>query len=697
MKHATSSTYNHVRTIGRTIIAAAAVAYVAFAAPFAAALTITEFPVPPDGGRPEFIVPGPDGNLWFTCLDEHIGTITTGGVITLFPVPAMPPGHPLSAPADIAVGADGNLWFTEFDGDEIAKITTSGVITEYSIATPNAAPYGITAGPDGNLWFVEGYGNKVGKITTGGAITDYPIPTASAFPRQITTGPDGDLWFTESGAIGKVTVGGVITEYPIPVANASPTGITSGPDGNLWFTDGENVRIGKITTAGVVTEYATPAAPGGLSDGILTGPDGNLWYTAGNYIGTVTTSGDFTFYTIPNGGGGPLGMTLGPDGNFWYADYSDSVIGKVARGTDTATGTMVPVPASTTFFNQHTNIDATIAVDVTFANVNSSGITIVTPLSVPPVALAPAVTSDIGQCSKTKTLGCQSDSNCPTGQVCIGYHAITFDVSTTASVTPPIKVCSHYADSETNPPGGNGIVDGTGKPGLPEKSLRLFHDEGGTFVDVTLAGYPDTLNNVVCGQVNSLSAFGMYVPTDMPGGSNKATDCVTEWSLCDTAGIGGSGNGGGVGTLPTNSSSTVVPKPTMTCSVSDPTCGGQTPNACTFCVRVCPNVQDARIFCTPTDVAQYSLTKLVAGSSSIDGTNATNILTALQNLAGGATNANQVSYAPALSSGLQCTDPITLVVPLPNGKKKVTKAIGLKARTSTGAVDANKLSLLCTQ
>src|SRR4051794_32377977 len=50
-------------------------------------------------------------------------------------------------PFNITVGPDGNLWFTELNNPkQIAKITTSGVITEFSVPTAASRPYHITAG-----------------------------------------------------------------------------------------------------------------------------------------------------------------------------------------------------------------------------------------------------------------------------------------------------------------------------------------------------------------------------------------------------------------------------------------------------------------------------------------------------------------------------------------------------------------------
>src|SRR3954449_8473460 len=78
-----------------------------------------------------------------------------------------------SQPQWIAPGPDGNLWFTEDIGSRIGRITTSGGVTEFETITGNSHPKGITAGPDGNLWFAEGATGtaRIGQITPSGSVT----------------------------------------------------------------------------------------------------------------------------------------------------------------------------------------------------------------------------------------------------------------------------------------------------------------------------------------------------------------------------------------------------------------------------------------------------------------------------------------------------------------------------------------------
>src|ERR1700681_2777349 len=79
-------------------------------------------------------------------------------------------------------------------GNVVAAV---GDATEYPTPT-GGTPRGIAAGPDGNLWFTEENLNKVAKVTTSGVFTEYVIPTANSGPYDIATGPDGNLWFTET-------------------------------------------------------------------------------------------------------------------------------------------------------------------------------------------------------------------------------------------------------------------------------------------------------------------------------------------------------------------------------------------------------------------------------------------------------------------------------------------------------------------
>ena len=202
------------------------------------------------------IASGSDGNLYFTDGASRVWRVTKTGKFTAFPFTDSTGGYPYQ----ITSGPDGNLWFTDRAG-LIVKMTTAGAFTTFKVPRINGSTDDIVAGPDGNLWFtLDGTdtGTEIGRITTSGVITEFsfPAPLSSnyLYLSGIATGPDGNLWFTfdnyttSSTAIGRITTSGAISLFPTPSANSGPTDITAGPDGAMWFTESAG-KVGRITTS----------------------------------------------------------------------------------------------------------------------------------------------------------------------------------------------------------------------------------------------------------------------------------------------------------------------------------------------------------------------------------------------------------------------------------------------------------------
>src|SRR6266545_2874190 len=243
-------------------------------------------------GKPQGIVAGPDGNVWFVEEDSSkVAQMDRNG--NLLREIALPAG---SAPHGVVV-ADGRLWFTEESANRIGKMDTAGkLLGEFPIPTSGGKPRAITAGPcgDGNLWFTEQIG-RVGRIDTAGRVTELADTGIGSNLRGITRGPAGDcnLYVADRGqdCIVKVNAAGQIANIFFLAIGSGPTGVVAGPDGNLWFTENGLNRIGQLTTAGDVKQEATIPSPATLPEGIAVGPDGNIWFTeaGGNRVGRVFT------------------------------------------------------------------------------------------------------------------------------------------------------------------------------------------------------------------------------------------------------------------------------------------------------------------------------------------------------------------------------------------------------------------------
>ena len=209
----------------------------------------------------------------------------------------------------------------KLSANQIGRITTAGVITEFPIPRPSTARR-ITAGPDGNLWFTEEGANQIGRITTAGVITEFSIPTAGSLRRyhgrpgrqplvhRIFCQPDRPDHHRRRRH-----------RVPVPTAGSRPWCITAGPDGNLWFTETRRQQDRPDHHRRVITEFPDsrrPASPQ-ASPPARTATSGSPNSTA-NRIGRITPAGVITEFPIPHGRSGPAGITAGPDGNLWFTE-----------------------------------------------------------------------------------------------------------------------------------------------------------------------------------------------------------------------------------------------------------------------------------------------------------------------------------------------------------------------------------------
>jgi virginiamycin B lyase len=278
------------------------------------------------------LVVGPDKNIWQANYNDEAYRIAMTGSVKAFPYS---PGS--GASVNLTVGADGKFYWgwrgTPDNSIGVGTVRSSKIdVTLVSIPSGDAAFEGMTLGPDGNVWFLEG--SHVGKITTGGILTEYTYPTDVYTAVGITGGSDGNVWFTYldtsfAGHVAKVSTTGTITAYPI---SCQPYGITSAADGNLWAACASSIV--RVTTAGAATTYpATGLAISSYYDGIARGPDGNPWFAGSSagcpIVGEINTATHHitthkTPLTCQPGFTQGNSLVAGPDGNIWMTEQDVS-------------------------------------------------------------------------------------------------------------------------------------------------------------------------------------------------------------------------------------------------------------------------------------------------------------------------------------------------------------------------------------
>jgi streptogramin lyase len=192
---------------------------------------------------------GPDARVWFSQSNSNFGAMTPSGSYTEYVTPWT------SLQPSIALGPDGRIWAIAGVPQKIVAYgtgyngSTLGSLAAYGSFSGGANITRITAGPDGAIWFTENGASKVGRITTAGVITEYSLPLGASSPNGVLAGADGNVWVAEGARkrIARIGTGangttlGSITEY----VGTAATGFTAqgsksgaiGPDGNLWFLE----------------------------------------------------------------------------------------------------------------------------------------------------------------------------------------------------------------------------------------------------------------------------------------------------------------------------------------------------------------------------------------------------------------------------------------------------------------------------
>jgi virginiamycin B lyase len=302
------------------------------------------------GTRPQALVKGPDGNLWFAGIrnvsggfTDVLGKVTPKGEVTEFALGTHSANLGLS---DIVVGPDGNLWFTEGGRIKVGRLTTGGQITEFELPEGAGGATAIAAGSDGNLWFTESGVPRLGRITPSGEVTEFPLGGAREFwGGGIAAGPDGALWTTlpGAGAIARIGTDGAEIDFRLPEEPPAgyPNDIVLGPDGALWFGKSQSATLGRISTSGEVTQLALPE--GGTISALTSGPFDNLWYAiGGGRIGWAIPGVAQGITACINQCSSPVtDLAEGPEGKLWFVAGVGGTSLYSAPGT---IGTYAPPP-----------------------------------------------------------------------------------------------------------------------------------------------------------------------------------------------------------------------------------------------------------------------------------------------------------------------------------------------------------------
>jgi len=256
------------------------------------------------------------------------------------------------APYGITKGPDGNIWFVDQGSSTVYAINpaSGSLVYQYPISEDDL--FDITTGSDAALWVTDQTNGGVDRVTTGGVIAQY-TPNAGLHPQGIVSAPDGTMWFADntSGGLWNLTVGGGFTQAPFePDGTPAEVAYDTNASYNVWFAE-TNYLGAYDSTSQAVSQSVVP--DGDNAQYVAVGSDGNVWVTAYGgttpFVGFVNPSGSppFSVTTIALAAGAtPLGITAGVDNAMWFVDPGTNAIGEVSLSTHTVTTFPIPTSSS---------------------------------------------------------------------------------------------------------------------------------------------------------------------------------------------------------------------------------------------------------------------------------------------------------------------------------------------------------------
>lgn len=247
-----------------------------------------------DGAGPHNLIVGSDGIVWYAGNKRgYIGRYDpVTDKIEKIPMPDSDAADPHTLVFD---QAGHFIWFTVQWGNFIGRLDTrSREVKLVKVLTSGARPYGIIVGPMGKVWVALLGTNKLASVDPGSLkLTEYVLPDSHSSPRRIAATKAGEIYYVDfsEGRLGHLDPRtGEVREWPAPSGDgAGPYAMTIDEADRVWYVESgvrPNVLVGFDTKTGkYVSQIPIPSGGGSVRHMMYHEPTKSIWF--GSDAGTL--------------------------------------------------------------------------------------------------------------------------------------------------------------------------------------------------------------------------------------------------------------------------------------------------------------------------------------------------------------------------------------------------------------------------
>lgn len=303
-------------------------------------VSIKEWQVPWETGRPRDPYVAPDNSVWFVGQsNSYLGRFD--------PKAKKFTRHLLkdhAGPHNLIVGSDGIVWYAGNRKGYIGRYDPKTQKTTKIKMPTNHADDPHTLVFDANeqhIWFTVQWGNFVGRLNTSDqSVTLIPIPTSGARPYGIIIAPDGTPWVALLGTNKLASVNPrtlKLQEHILPDEDTAPRRLVATSKGQIYYVDYARGFLGHLNPkTGKIREWAAPSRSSSGPYAMAIDASDRIWFVEtgdnpNHMIGFSISKQTFVSTTkIPSGAGSVRHMYYHKNSNSIWFGTDNNTIGQAS-------------------------------------------------------------------------------------------------------------------------------------------------------------------------------------------------------------------------------------------------------------------------------------------------------------------------------------------------------------------------------